>query len=53
MAKKIQRNSVEFPVEKPSPFRKCIVCGSDMILVSSNPDVWYCPKCGAKRVSER
>jgi len=32
--------------------QSCPVCGSRMIKVSENPDVWLCPKCGFKTVSE-
>lgn len=52
MAKKMQGNNPDVPFEKPSAPGICLVCGSRMLLVSSNPDVWRCPKCGAKRVTE-
>jgi len=38
----------EFPTSIPS----CPICGSKMIKVSENPDVWFCQKCGFKYLSE-
>jgi len=52
MAKKIKRSNPGVPAEKPSAPGICLVCGSRMLLASGNPDVWHCPKCGAKRVTE-
>lgn len=53
MAEKKKIIEQKEPLEKPSPAGICLVCGSRMVLASGNPDVWVCPKCGAKRVTER